>query len=276
MRHGRTTLTTEDGLELFAQTWLPDDKPKGVMAFCHGQSDHSGRFEHVGQALTDAGYALHMADLRGHGKSPGKRGHIERFEDYAVDFQAMLDYARKIARGKPQFFGGHSLGGVIALYHALQNPPNCNGVVVSAPWLRLTFNPPAWKVALGRMMSGVMPALTMSNELDPAWLSHDQDIVDSYADDPLVHGLISARAYTEITAAAKRTLAHACDLQAPTLLVNGKADPIIGCLGAEEFAGKAGFGDCRLIAYEGMLHEVFNEIERKRVLDDVIAWLNAH
>jgi acylglycerol lipase len=276
MRHGRTTLTTQDGLELFAQTWLPDDRPKAALTFVHGQSDHSDRFAHVGQALTDAGYALHMADLRGHGHSPGKHGHIAHFADYLTDFQAMLDYARKIAVDKPQFFGGHSLGATIALDYALQNPPDYAGVVASGPWLRLALDPPAWKVALGRIMSGVMPGLTMGNELDPVWLTHDQAVVDAYASDPLVHRVISARAYTEITGAAEYVLAHGGDLRLPVLVIQGKDDPIIACRGAEEFAEKLRVEDHEIIVYEGMLHEVLNEIEHKKVLRDMIAWLDAH
>jgi acylglycerol lipase len=276
MRHERTTLTTQDGLELFAQTWLPDDRPQAVLAFVHGQSDHSGRYASLGEALTDAGYALHMADLRGHGLSPGERGHIKHFSDYLTDFQAMLNYARKLAPDKPQFFGGHSLGSTIALAYALQNPPDYMGVIASGTWLKLAFAPPAWKITLGRVMSGIMPGLTMGNELDPVWLTHDKEIVEAYASDPLVHGVISARAYTEITAAAEHVLAHAGDLRLPLLIIQGKDDPIIGCRGSEELAEKVSIEDCQLIVYEGMLHEVLNEIERKRVVGDVISWLDAH
>jgi alpha-beta hydrolase superfamily lysophospholipase len=263
-------------LELFAQTWLPDDKPKAVLAFAHGQSDHSGRYEHVGQALADAGYALHMADLRGHGHSPGERGHIMSFEDYLADFQAMLDYAHKVAPGKPQFFGGHSMGSTIALYHALQNPSGYSGIVASAPWLRLGFKPPAWKVALGRAISGIIPGLTMGNELDPAWLSHDVEIVEAYANDPLVHRVITARAYTEITGTGEHILAHAGEIQVPLLVVNGREDPIFGYHVSEEFIEQVQIEDRKIIIYEGMFHEVFNEIEHKQVLRDVIAWMDAH
>ena len=277
MRHERTTLTTQDGLALFAQTWLPDGKPEAILIFAHGQAEHSNRYSHFGEALANAGYALHMADLRGHGQSPGKRGHVMRFAEYWTDFQAMLDYAQKLAPDRPQFFGGHSLGGLIALSYALRRTPTgYKGVVVSAPWLRLVFNPPAWKTALGHILSGVIPGLTLGNELNPIWLSHDPDVVAAYAADPLVHGLISTRAYTEITATAAHTLAHAGEWRLPILFLNGKDDPILGCRSAEEFIGGVATEDCRLIIYEDMFHEVFNEIAHKQVFRDVIAWLETH
>ena len=32
----------------------------------------------------------------------------------------------------------------------------------------------------------------------------------------------------------------------------------------------------RLIEYEGLFHEILNEPEQDRVMDDLVAWLDAH
>ena len=276
MRHLEIQTPTADGLMLYAQVWLPDDKPKAMLAFSHGQAEHSGRYAHLGAALAEAGYGLYMADLRGHGKSPGQRGHIMSWDDYRRDFAAIREGARNTATDAKQFMGGHSLGGLIALDAALGNPPDCAGVIASAPALRLAFVPPVWKVALGRMLANLVPDLTMSNELDASGLSHDVTVVQAYMNDPLVHGKVTARFFTEFTKAQAHTLQHAEDVRLPLLILHGSADPLIDPAGSREFYERAASADKTLKVYEGLYHEAFNEPQKEQVIADLIGWLDAH
>jgi alpha-beta hydrolase superfamily lysophospholipase len=276
MRHIESKVKTSDGLNLYAQAWLPDGEPKAMLAFSHGQSEHIGRYAHVGAALAAAGYGLHMADLRGHGKSPGARGHIMGWQDYLNDFAAIREGARQAAPAAKQFLGGHSLGGLIALSAAVQNPPGYEGVIASAPLLRLAFEAPAWKAAMGRVLSGIVPGLTMSNELDASGLSHDRAIVEAYVSDPMVHGKVTARFFTEMLRAQVDTLQHARDLRLPLLVMHGAADPIVSPQASREFYEAAGSADKTLKLYDGLYHEIFNEPEKEQVLADLIAWLDAH
>jgi alpha-beta hydrolase superfamily lysophospholipase len=71
---------SKDGLKMFAQSWEPETKPKAVVCLVHGLGEHSGRYAHVGEVFSGAGYALAGFDLRGHGKSGGPRGHIPSFD----------------------------------------------------------------------------------------------------------------------------------------------------------------------------------------------------
>src|SRR5689334_24321408 len=103
MRTNEDQVITADGLTLVTKTWLPDGTMKAMVPFCHGGGEHSGRYQHVGEAFTAAGYGLHMADLRGHGKSPGKRGHVMKWDDYRSDYRAIMEGARKIAPDTKQF-----------------------------------------------------------------------------------------------------------------------------------------------------------------------------
>src|SRR5574339_72659 len=69
-------LKSQDGTDFFLRYWEPDSRNKAVIVLIHGLGDHTGRYEHVAQALTGAGYTLCGMDLRGHGRSGGVRGHI--------------------------------------------------------------------------------------------------------------------------------------------------------------------------------------------------------
>ncbi|GAB4467840.1 MAG: alpha/beta hydrolase [Anaerolineae bacterium] len=276
MRHNEGQVQTADGVSLYSQSWLPDGEMKAVVAFSHGQAEHSGRYDHVGRALAGAGYGLVMADLRGHGRSPGIRGHVMRWQEYLYDYDAVITAARQIAPQVPLFIGGHSMGGLIALSKAVSAPPACQGVVVSGAALRLAFDPPAWKVAVGRLLSSFLPSLTLSTGLDANGLSHDRTVVDAYVSDPLVHDRVSTRGYTEIMAAQAATLAGAAKLTLPLLILHGGADSIAHPEGSREFYQRAGSTDKILKVYEGLYHEILNEYEKEAILGDILTWLDAH
>ncbi len=269
---------TSDGLTLQTRSWMPEGDPKGMVTLIHGQAEHSQRYDHVGVALTKAGYGLHMADLRGHGHSPGARGHIMAWREYQCDAVAIMQQARDMAPNAVHFLAGHSLGGLIALSVAVDNPPGYAGVAISGPAIRVAFEPPAWKAAAGRLLSGLLPTMSMSNELNTSDLSHDQSIVDAYEADPLVHGKVTARFFTEFLAAGESTLAAASNLNLPLLIQHGSADAIASPTASRKFYENAGSEDKTIKIYDGLFHEIYNECEPDRagVLADLIAWLDAH
>lgn len=276
MHHLVGEIRTEDGVRLYSQTWLPTGEPRAMLAFSHGAAEHTDRYAHVGEALTDAGYGLHMADLRGHGNSEGKRGHVMSFADYREDFAAIVQSAWDVAPEAPYFIGGHSLGGLIALNAALDRPLGARGVAVSSPVLKLNFEPPGWKVLMGSIMSFILPGLSVSNELDPTGLSRDEAVVQAYRDDPRIFTTITARGYTEMMTAQQETMANAARLEMPLLIMHGAADPIASPAASQEFYERASSADKTYKPYEGMYHEIFNEIGNEQVLADLIAWMDAH
>ena len=95
MRHTEFKLKTFDGLQLFGQSWQPEDKTRAVVCLVHGIGEHSGRYIHVADRLTKAGYAIFTFDLRGHGKSEGLCGHIPSYEALMQDIFSLLEAANK-------------------------------------------------------------------------------------------------------------------------------------------------------------------------------------
>ena len=64
-------------------------------------------------------------------------------------------------------------------------------------------------------------------------------------------------------------------LTAPLLVVHGAEDRLIPASGSEVLVDCVGGSDVHLKVYPELYHEVFNEPERNRVLDDVTAWIEA-
>ena len=267
-------LKSADGTDLFTRVWLPGEAAKAWIAFSHGQSEHSGRYDTLGRTLADAGYALVMADLHGHGQSGGKRGHVDRFSQYTDDLSAAIDYARA-QKPTALFIGGHSLGGLNAARIAVENPEGVRGLILSGAALRLGFDPPGWKVAMGKLMARLLPKLTMGNEIDVKDLTHDEEIVERQRNDPLNHGVITARAFVEFMKAQAEVFDRVDRAKMAMLVMHGDHDVLAASSGSEDFCRLAGSQAKTLKIYEGFYHEIFNELDKDRVFNDLIEWLNS-
>ncbi|HEU0297332.1 MAG TPA: alpha/beta fold hydrolase [Anaerolineales bacterium] len=116
----------------FVQGWEPDTPPKAIVALVHGLGEHTGRYTHVGKALTDAGYTLVGFDLHGHGKLGGARGHFPSLDVVLEDIRQFFQFLPQRYPNIPQFLYGQSLGGLLALTYALQNRATLKDVIVTA------------------------------------------------------------------------------------------------------------------------------------------------
>ena len=273
MRHTEFKFKTFDGLQLFGQSWQPEGRPRAVVCLVHGMGDHSGRYGHVADRLTQAGYALISFDLRGHGKSPGPRGHTPSYEALLSDVNFFLNEVNKNFRELPLFLYGHSLGGNLVLNYVLRRQPKLKGAIVTGPWLRLAFEPPAFKIVLGKITNYIWPSFSQKSGLDTNSLSHDPEVVHAYENDPLVHDHISARMFICIYQAGQWALEHASEFSLPLLLMQGGADKIISVEAGREFAAKVK-EKCILKIWDDLYHEIHNEPEKEEVFKFLINWLD--
>jgi alpha-beta hydrolase superfamily lysophospholipase len=274
--HRTGTFRTDDGLDLHWQAWSPSTVRANVL-LSHGLGEHAGRYARLAGDLAAHGISVWAPDHRGHGLSSGPRGHVPRFQRFADDFEAFRRHVLpELPAGAPLFVYGHSLGGLIALrYLQTHSQEPFRGAVVSAPVLGFHARAPRWKTALAGVLTRLLPAIPLANEIDPAELSHDAAYVATYRDDPLVHPWISPRTYTELVSAIRSALADGAALRLPLLFLLPGADPIVRTGAALAFArGLAGNVTVRV--YEGMLHEAHNEVDRARVVADLAGWIAVH
>ncbi|MFQ5611224.1 MAG: alpha/beta hydrolase [Anaerolineae bacterium] len=268
-----TGLTTADGISLFCRWWTSPQSPRAALAVVHGLGEHSGRYERLGQHFSRRLFSVFAVDLRGHGRSAGKRGHINQFSDYHHDVQVLIDFAHQETPDVPIFLLGHSLGGLITLHYALHHPDGLASVITSGAALRETIHPPFWKVMLGKMMSALYPDFSLQTGLKVSALCHDQAVIDAYVADPLVHDRVTARFYREYLLAAAWTLEEAVTLSLPALLLHGERDALTDPAGSHDFYERIGLEDKRYLAYPGLYHEIFNEPSYEEIFNDIEAWL---
>jgi acylglycerol lipase len=275
MLHFESYWSTDDGLQLYAQGWRPDGDARGIVLLVHGLGEHSGRYGHVGAVLSDAGYVLYAFDLRGHGQSQGPRGHAPRFEAWMQDIDLALRHAAEAFPDLPLFLYGHSLGGLLVVNHALRRRPSLNGLVATGLALRTSLERQTVKLTLMRLLGRALPTLTLPSGLDPRGLSRNPEVVSAYVDDPLVHNRLSLGTALDLLEAIGYTFEHASELDVPTLIMQGSADPLVFPDGALEFARLA-HGECTVKLWDGLFHEIHNEPEQGQVLAAMVAWLDGH
>ncbi len=263
------------GVRLYFRGWRPDMSPETVIAIVHGFGEHSGRYVNIIHHFVPRGYAVYAFDLRGHGRSPGPRGHINSWQEFRGDVVAFLQTVREYEDATPIFLYGHSMGGLIVLDYALHHPEGLRGVIASGPVLAQPGVSPIL-LFLSRVLSRVWPTFSMNTRLDATALSRDPDVVAAYQADPLVHSTASARLGTELTRTVELVMSHADAWRVPLLILHGSEDRLAPPEGSRAFFEAVKYADKAYVEYPGGYHEPHNDLQREQVLADIERWIEAH
>ncbi len=274
--HRETTFHGAEGLGLFLQTWQPDGAIKAVVALVHGIGEHSGRYPALINALTASGFAVTSFDHRGHGKSPGIRGHVDGWSEYREDVREFLRYTSTHFPRLPIFLYGHSLGALIASDYVIHHPDGLAGLIMSGHPLVPTGAAKPHLIFLARLLSKLHPTFLIRLGLDASALSRDGRAVEEYLADPLVQTKVTARWGTEALAAVDRVRARAHEITMPVLIVHGGADKVNSPEGSRELLALMSSSDKTLHIYPGGYHEPHNDLDRELVFRDVVNWLLTH
>lgn len=267
-------MRTSDGIELHERRWLPESGCRALICLVHGLGEHSGRYQHVGEAFNAQGFGVYAFDLRGHGLSGGRRSHTPSYEALLDDIDLLMGAAQAEQPGVPLFLYGHSLGGALVINHVLRRDPPILGAIASAPALRPGFEPPRWKIAIGRLAARMWPTLRLASELDPTAISRDPEVVERYLSDPLMNRSLTAGLGMAVIDEGERALADAGTLSVPLLLMHGTGDRLTDVDASRGFAAAAG-DLCTLRLFEGLYHEPHNEPEKDEVFQCVFDWIDA-
>jgi alpha-beta hydrolase superfamily lysophospholipase len=276
MEHREGTFEGIGGLALYHQSWHPEGQPRGVLAIVHGFGEHSGRYPNVVDHLVPRGYAVYGFDLRGHGRSPGQRGHINDWAEYRGDVGAFLQMIATKEQACPIFVLGHSMGSLIVLDYVIRQPEGLAGMVLSSVPIEPVGVAKAHLVAIARLLSRVWPTFALEVGLDTSALSRIPEVVRAYEEDPLVHGKASARWGTESLDIVEWIKAHAAELRLPLLVIHGEEDRLDSADGVRTLFERVGSVDKELLMYPDSYHEVHNDLDAGQMVADLEAWLSRH
>jgi alpha-beta hydrolase superfamily lysophospholipase len=275
LQHQTGTFPSHDGMELFYQHWWNDPTARGVVVMVHGLGGHSGLFDNIVTALAPAGFHLYALDLRGNGRSPGRRGYVNSWSELRGDVGAFLNFIRQSQPDLPQFVLGHSVGGAVVLDYVMRHPAGLQGTIISNPTLGAVGISPL-RFAIARLLSQLWPTFSLSTGVAGNTGARDPALCAAYAADPLRHATGSARLATEYMATADWIQTHAADLQVPLLMLQSGADRVSLPAGSRRFFEQVTFPDKTWREYPESYHEIYDDHDRQVVLNDLNNWLQAH
>ena len=263
-----------DKTPIFYRRFLKDRAARAVIFILHGMGEHGGRYIELAEYLGSGGFECFLPDLRGFGKSAGKRGTLRHFSDYFEDLKVIQRLAGVPDDRRPFFVLGHSYGALVAASWVAAFPAlRCRGLVLTSPNFGIAIRVGPVRHGLAIAMARVNPDFTQDNGVDPDLLTHDVSMRQRHARDPLIHGRISVGLYREMTGQLSRVDEVASKILCATLVLQAGDDRIVSQSATAHFFEKLASEDKELHVYENLYHEILNETERASIFTRIRDWL---
>lgn len=276
MRQTEGVFDAGGGVRLYWQRWCPDAPALAVLIITHGFGEHSRRYQKIAARAIHDGIAVYAWDHRGHGKSPGKRGHIDSISDYRNDIDLFIELVVGMESNRPLFLWGHSMGSLVALDRVIRKPQPLRSVLASSAGFEPAGVATRSLVKTARLMSKLWPGCPLTVPVEPAQLMRDADAVAEYEADPLVHNKATARWMVSLLEEIQWLKSHAHEIRLPILMMHGEADTIHLPIGSKRFFANVAHPDKRLKLYPDALHEVHFDLDRDAMIADMLDWILAH
>jgi alpha-beta hydrolase superfamily lysophospholipase len=274
MIHTEYEWLSHEKKRVFAQSWVPDDQPKGMISLVHGMGEHSGRYARWAGLFAEAGYGMLAADLPGHGRTEGRTAYVKSYQVLLNQVDLTLQKSAELYPGVPRILYGHSMGGNIAINYAISRDAAIKALIATSPWLRLTFRISPPELVLAKLMNSLLPGVRFKRKgTMTEHLSHDPEHWEDLRKDPLVHGMITARYFWIIHQQGAYAMRHVYKINKPFLLMHGSDDRITSPKASEEFVANTS-DRTRLRIWDGLYHELHNEFEYKEIAKYIMDWLD--
>lgn len=255
---------------LHVQELAADGVPRGAVTIVHDAGGHGGLFLRLGRRLGEAGWAVALPDLRGHGRSEGPRGHTHGVAEILRDLGDVQDHVAYRQPDAPKVLVGQGLGALWCLAYACERPDGIAALVLAAPLVDPRFDLPQPAGGLMKLFKKVGPDSAGRIGWDPAQRSNDPEARGLLALDP-AHDVITVRAGDEARAAAHAYLPKLGQLAMPVLVVVGVDDPIAPASRVRALTGSR----VEVREFAGVHHDLFLDARASDVSEAVVRWLDA-
>ncbi len=267
-------IVSKDFTEIYYKFYL--SKSEKTIIFTHGYGEYSKRYEEMVDFFIKNNFNVLIYDLRGHGCSKGFIGHVFNFSEYLDDLEILI---KKITKEYPKhkiILGGHSLGGLITLSFLTKNPKNVVSSFVSSPYVQNGMKVSFISKAFGNLISKISPMMTIKNPIKAKYLNHDEKSIKEYVKDKLVHKVVTPRWFTETNKAQENLFTTIENINIPLLVLQGGEDKIASPKGTKLYFDKIKNENKKFIEYKNYYHEVLHEIDKFKVYEEILQWLNQY
>lgn len=272
MQNREFNLVASDGMFLIGRYWKPNGYPRAVICLIHGIGEHSGRYHNWAGKFCSEGFMVYSVDLRGHGLSEGKRGHIDHLSNYLDDIYSLVRRVKHNWEDLPLFIYGHSMGGNLVLNFLLRKRQDFSGAIVTSPWLKLVKPPSPFFRKLAVSLDKVFPKLIFHTGIKSSQLTSDANQQSESDKDPLMHGCISLRLFNELNKSAVELIERSSRLTIPVFFAHGTKDEITDFETTRQLADKIG-GSAFFYSASDARHEIHREPVADKLFINITTWM---
>ncbi|MCB1034093.1 MAG: bifunctional alpha/beta hydrolase/class I SAM-dependent methyltransferase [Acidobacteria bacterium] len=271
-----STIRLPDGTELFYRSWLPRGRADRALFLFHRGHEHSGRLADVVRALDLENTAVFAWDARGHGRSPGPRGHARSFAQLVRDLDYFVNTLVRLHDLKIEdtVVLGQSAGAVVAAAWIHDFAPPVRGMVLVSPAFRIKLYVPfaipglrLWR-ELRRRRSEAGKTIVRSF-VSAGLLTSDPEQMEAYRQDPLITRDISVPVLLGLHDAGARLVRDAGAFHTPTLILSGSADRVVHRRLQRVFFQRVSSTVKEMKVFPGMRHDILHEKKRGLVLAEI-------
>ena len=266
---------TQDGVSLFYRYWpAVGDHRRGAIVMLHRGHEHSGRMMHLVDELDLPEFAMFAWDARGHGRSPGRRGHSPSFGTSVRDVD---DFVRHIGNHhgiatSDLAIVAQSVGAVLAAAWVMDYAPDIRCLSLASPAFRIKLYVPLARPAL-KVFRAVAGNFDIKSYVKPRMLTRDRERQKSYAADPLITSVISVDMLVGMEDAADRLVCNSQAIIAPTQLLISGSDGVVYRTPQDRFFCGLGSPIKDHVVYDGFRHDLLGEKDRHRPIGDLRRFL---
>ena len=266
------TIPASDGINLFIRDYSLHDSNK-VILIIHGLGEHSGRYLKLIQDFNNKNISVFIIDIRGHGKSEGKRGHSPFYNQLMSDIQYFINHVTNKISNQKYFLYGHSLGGNLVINYSFMKNKKITGIIATSPCIKPAIEPTRMKLFMGKLFQKFIPSLRLSNGIKVNGISRNLQVIKDYIDDPLVHNQVSVQLGLDIISSGIYALENSQYITVPMLVFHGKNDELTSYSASEKLVENSG-PNIKFIGFEDAYHEIHNELEKEELLRNIFNWID--
>lgn len=295
-----------DGIHMIhGYRWYdPEVKSRGILQIVHGMLEYIERYEELAQRMAAAGYFVVGHDHLGHGDSVndqselgyvGGQGAVLWLKDIEKIRKMAVSYAPKV----PCIMLGHSMGSYLVRRYLIYHGDRVDAAVIMG-----TGNQPAALVKAGLAVtyaemirrgpkghSSVLNSLTCSgfakrypdNAHTGSWMSRDPQVMLCALQDKKMNFQFTLNAFEALFRTIEEVIspkrASRMPKELPLLILSGAQDPVgdngKGVRRFEAMLKKIGMKNVTCHLYPENRHELINDLDKERVLNDILKWCNA-
>jgi alpha-beta hydrolase superfamily lysophospholipase/SAM-dependent methyltransferase len=260
--------TTHDGVSLFYRHWPSTSPRRGGIVLFHRGHEHSGRMAHLADELNLPDFDFFAWDARGHGLSPGERGHSPSIGTSVRDVQTFLDHIAAAHGLAPEDIAvvAQSVGAVLVSAWAHDYAPKIRCMVLASPAFKVKLYVPFARPAL-RLRQALGGNFYVNSYVKSRFLTHDRDRQASYDADPLISRAISVNILLGLYEAAERVVKDAQAIVVPTQLLISGDDWVVHHGPQHDFFERLGAPVRERHMLDGFYHDTFGEAGRQIAVD---------